>query len=172
MSKGLEKNSKIISIIFLLIMCGCTPKEKIVTDKALTSDGKMSLIFDFPDTVFVNKDYNGTIIYKNILDTITADLSNSKDSIRNRYISYSMIISNNVKNIDSLRHITTDTFAAIDNRTIPLFKLRFKRLGVQYIDGLIIDNGYIQSNVQDSVRIITNEFRVTHKVFVKKKINN
>lgn len=130
----------------------------------------MSFIFDFPDTVFVNKEYNGIIIYKNILDTITTDLSNHQDSIKNRYITYALAKTKDLKNsTESLRKIAIDTFGAVDYRTIPLFKIKFNEIGVHFIDGFITDNGYIELSEKDSLRIITNEFRVAHKVVVIEK---
>lgn len=160
-------NKKIIALIVFFALLGCE-KEKQETNRELiyVNEG-MSFIFDFPDTVFVNKEYNGRIIYKNILDTLTTDLSNHPDSIKNRYIIYSLAKTKDLRNSEkSLKKIAIDTFGAIDYRTIPLFKIKFTEKGVNFIDGFITDNGYINLYPKDSVRIVTDEFRVSHKVVV------
>ena len=153
-------------LLFSLLFVSCENKEREITKEIIYHNEDMSFIFDFPDTVFVNKEYNGVIIYKNILDTITTDLSNSNPT-KNRYIIYSLAKTKDLRNSEkSLMKIAIDTFGAVDNRTIPLFKIKFNEVGVHFIDGFITDTGYIDIPTKDSVRVITNEFRVSHKVVV------
>ncbi|MCC9070909.1 hypothetical protein LNQ49_04770 [Flavobacterium sp. F-65] len=158
-------------MIAVTLLVGCNNKEKITqvnNSQIEFRNQTMSYIFDFPDTVSVNKQYNGMIIYKNILDTITTHLANPKDSLRDRYITYSMTIAKKILNDEnSLKSIVKDTFGAVDNRTIPLFKLKFQHPGIYFIDGFITDNGYLRIHKGDSTRIITNEFRIYHKVVAK-----
>lgn len=160
----------LILTLFIVLLISCDKKVQQQNEEIIYNNENMSFIFDFPDTVRINKEYNGIIIYKNILDTITRDLSNSKDSIKNRYIIYSLAKTTDLKNSTaSLRKIAVDSFGAIDNRTIPIFKIKFNTTGVHFIDGFITDNGYIKDIKKDSIRIITNEFRVAHKVIVVDK---
>lgn len=127
--------------------------------------------FVFPDTVFVNELYDGKINYENDLDTIDTTLNNPK---KYRYIDYYFVKTKNVNYTDEyLKKITSDTFTAEHYRSIPLYAIRFDSLGVNYIDGLITDKVMIQIGEKDEkgdimTRIITNEFRVTKKVFVIK----
>lgn len=157
-------------LIAATIMVSCNNENKSFNKNNTQTEFRnesMSYIFDFPDTVSSNKSYNGMIIYKNILDTITTHLTNPKDSLRDRYITYSMTMTKKLLDENSLKSTIKDTFGAIDNRTIPLFKLKFKSPGVYFIDGFITDNGYITVSGGDSIRIITNEFRISHRVVVK-----
>jgi hypothetical protein len=128
--------------------------------------------FDFPDTVFINKPYNGKIKYKGVLDTITKQFNLEGESANSRYIIYSFI---KTKSIDYdeeyLSKIAVDTIGAIDNNTILLSNIKFTKLGTYYLDGIINDNAIInlmkRDNDGDDVsRSITNEVRATLKVFV------
>jgi hypothetical protein len=126
---------------------------------------------DFPDTVFINEYYNGKINYKNSLDTITTSFDDIK---KNRYIYYSYIKNKSINyDDDSLKKNIRDTFGARNNKLIPLYNIKFDKLGLNYIDGFItdevmIDNGAKNHKGEPMVRIITNEFRVTKKVLVIK----
>ena len=163
-------NKKTITLIILtiaIVSCSHHREQNIINEsKSEFQNERMSYIFDFPDTVVINKTYNGMIIYKNILDTISVHLANP-DSIRDRYIIYSMAITNSLLSDKDLRKKVRDTFGAVDNRTIPLLKLKFTHPGPCYLDGYITDNGYIKIKGVDSTRIITNEYRITHRVIVK-----
>ncbi|SHL93382.1 hypothetical protein [Flavobacterium chilense] len=125
--------------------------------------------FDFPDTVFVNKMYDGNINYKSHLDTITTSFDDTK---KNRYIYYAYTKHQDVNySEDFLKKNTKDTFGARNNRLIPLYGIQFNKLGLNYIDGIIIDEVMIENGSKNSkgeamTRIITNEFRATHKVVV------
>ncbi|SFQ22984.1 hypothetical protein [Flavobacterium akiainvivens] len=153
--------------LIAILSVSCEEKSQKCPDcQIIYSPDNMSYIFDFPDTVYKNKEYSGVIIYKNVLDTITKKLSNNLDSIRSRDIYYTLAKTQTLKHSDNtLTKMAVDTFAAIDYRTIPLFNLKFEKEGVNYIDGFITDIGYIKKDT-DSVRMITNEFRVAHKVVV------
>jgi hypothetical protein len=158
---------KVIPLIVLFSLLGCKKEKQETSRELIYVNEGMSFIFDFPDTVIVNKEYNGRIIYKNILDTLTTDLSNHPDSIKTRYIIYSLAKTKDLRNYEkSLKKIAIDTFGAIDYRTIPLFKIKFTEKGVNFIDGFITDSGYIDLPGKDSVRVISDEFRISHKVVV------
>ena len=127
--------------------------------------------FDFPDTIYINKLYNGKLRYKSVLDTITTSFDDEKKS---RYISFYMNKTKDVNyKIEELKTMKLDTFGAIDNRTIPFYKIKFTELGVHYIDGIINDHVSIDTLIQfnksiDKVRYIENVVRATHKVVVVK----
>ncbi|MFH6947852.1 hypothetical protein ACHRV6_05135 [Flavobacterium sp. FlaQc-51] len=154
-----------MTTIFVFLF-SCKKEKKIVE----RSDN-YKISFVFPDTVFVNELYDGKINYENDLDTIDTTLNNPK---KYRYIDYYFVKTKNVNYTDEyLKKITSDTFTAEHYRSIPLYAIRFDRLGVNYIDGLITDKVMIQIGEKDEkgdilTRIITNEFRVTKKVFVIK----
>ncbi|MBF7091185.1 hypothetical protein IUY40_06500 [Flavobacterium sp. ALJ2] len=58
-----------------------------------------------------------------------------------------------------------------NNRLIPLYNIRFDKLGVNYIDGIITDEVMIENGAKNDkgepmTRIITHETRITKKVIV------
>lgn len=128
--------------------------------------------FDFPDTVHKNKPYDGKIIYRSVLDTVTTAFNNEKSG-KSRYILYSLTKVKNINyNEDYLRTIAIDTFGATNNREIPFYDIKFDQTGIYYIDGIINDNVIIdipnkeKKQKEDKVRYIVNEVRATHKVIV------
>lgn len=166
----MEKMKKIIVLGFIICLFSCK-KEKIKKiDIKETKTNNFSIEFDFPDTVYVNKSYNGKINYKNILDTVTISLTDPK---KYRFIDYGFTVTKDINyDVEHLKKIETDTFTSETNRMIPLYYMRFNNAGVRYIDGIITDQVEIdgimlrEGKMQPSTRIITHEFRATHKVVV------
>jgi hypothetical protein len=155
------------SSLLLVFSCkGDMPIEKISKKNLIETTAFVKFVF--PDTVYLNKLYNGKIEYKGVLDSITTSFD---ERTKSRYISFYMI---KTKNIDyemkQLYKVKLDTFGAIDNRTIPFYDLKFTELGVNYIDGIINDHITIDTLTKpkptDKVRYIENVLRATHKVFV------
>jgi hypothetical protein len=134
-----------------------------------TNKENFEISVDFPDTVYVNELYDGKISYRNSLDSIDTSLNNVK---KYRYIDYYFVKTKNINYTDEyLKKIVTDTFTATHHRSIPLYAIRFDHLGINYIDGIIVDevnisHGAKGKNGESMDRIITNEFRVTKKVIV------
>ena len=162
------KKEFIVLLSSFIFFLSCKDKEDSIEENKIN---KSQISLDFPDTVFVNKPYNGRINYKNALDTITKSLDDIK---KYRFIEYSYTKTNTI-NYDEkhLKNIVTDTFIALKSSFIPLNNIQFDKLGVNYIDGMItdevmIDNGIKNEKGEPVIRIITNEFRVTKEVFVIK----
>jgi hypothetical protein len=158
----------VIILIFTICFTSCKRevKENLHSKKAYAK-----YRVDFPDTVVVNKYYEGKIIYKSNLDTITLIL-NKIDNKKSRMLEYAFA-KTKLMNQDEriLKKYITDTMYAKSNTSIPLF-LKFNKLGVNYIDGIIKDEVWldtieIKNNKKEKkMRIITNEFRATKKVVV------
>lgn len=153
--------------MFSLISC---KKETKNIDVKETRTNNFSIEFDFPDTVCVNKSYNGKINYKNIFDTVTTKLLDIK---KFRIIEYGFSVTKNKNyDVEHLKKIEKDTFVAENNRMIPLYNMRFNKSGILYIDGVITDRVEIdaimlrEGKMQASTRIISNEFRATKKIVV------
>ena len=73
----------------------------------------------FPDTVNLNDNYHGKIVYKGILDTITT----SFDDEHNRYIKVVLMTSDKLNwKFDDIRKTAKDTFGAVNYREIRLIK--------------------------------------------------
>ncbi|PKQ46765.1 hypothetical protein [Confluentibacter flavum] len=162
-------NIKLIAciIIFSLNLISCRKEE----NKKIKSRAEMAYIefeFDFPDTVYLNKKYHGEIKYKSGFDEI---ITTFNDKHKNRYTRFiaAKTTSDINYSVERLRKIATDTFGAIDNRTIPFYDIKFSKLGVNYIDGIINDIVLIvpkDTDKNEYYPLLRNEIRATHKVFV------
>ena len=125
--------------------------------------------FQFPDTVLLNKRYNGFVYYKSSLDTMVANFNENEKSRfayllikKTKYINYSF------KDLDKFQ---LDTIPSISNGKFLLLDIRFDSVGVFYIDGKVSDIVLVNINKKDNngenlIRMINNDFRVTHKVVV------
>ncbi|MEA9412715.1 hypothetical protein [Flavobacterium sp. PL02] len=164
----LFKTITLLSVVICLVSC----KEELKnTDKNIeeTKFKELEITIDFPDTVYVGTYYNGKINYKNDLDTITTKLLDTK---KNRFIQFVFSVTKDINQDDEhFKKIDKDTFIAETNRMIPLYNMRFNKAGIRYINGIITDEVSI-TNVSKNKkgelmsRVITDEFRVTHKVVV------
>lgn len=173
--KQYKKTIIILSSSLLMLVFSCkrdTSIEKKNTENLTESTAFVKFVF--PDTVYINKLYKGKIKYKGILDTITTSFD---DKIKSRYIVFYMTKTKNINyKTKQLYKTKLDTFGAIDNRTIPIYGIKFTELGVHYIDGIINDHITIDTlinskNPTDKVRYIENVFRATHKVVVIENSN-
>lgn len=168
---------KIIVIISSILLFSCKNdinKESSVDSnfaRKISDKGSIEFEFDFPDTVKINKAYNGKILFKGIFDTLTTNVMEEIDG-KDRYIIYSLIKTKNIDySFDSLKQIKLDTFGAIDNRTILLDDISFNKLGIHYIDGILndhitIDTLKVPRKLTDKIRYMEKEIRITHKVVV------
>lgn len=125
--------------------------------------------FQFPDTVLLNKKYDGNIYFKSSLDTIIANFDENKMS------RFAYLLIRKTKNINysfkDLDRFHLDTIPSLNNGEFLLLDINFDRVGVFYIDGKISDIALINENKEDKngenlIRMINNDFRVTHKVVV------
>jgi hypothetical protein len=118
----------------LLISCKDEPKGIKI------SKNNFKITINFPDTVYINEGYDGKIDYKNDLDTITTSLNDVKKA---RFLDYYFLKTKNINYTDNyLKKIVTDTFTAENNRMIPLYNMKFDKLGLNYIDGMINRRSY------------------------------
>ncbi len=163
------KISGLVLLVLLFSRCLNEVQKKEVKNKYTTvyQDSIFGYKFEFPDTIMVNKEYNGKLQYNSIFDTITTRLT---DTINERIIVFSLAKSNKINSLDNLRKIAIDTFDATDVHSIPFKNIKFPKLGIYYIDGIISDNIIIDTNKvkndSNNIRYIVKEFRATHKVVV------
>ncbi|WP_264530377.1 hypothetical protein [Flavobacterium sp. N502540] len=160
---------KRINLVFFII-CFCVVSCKKEDDKS-QKIVHARFSFNFPDTVVVNKYYEGNINFRGDFDTVTTVL-NKVINKKGRMIEYSFIKTQVLTNDENnLKKSTKDTMFARSNISIPLFT-KFDKLGINYIDGIIKDEVWIDTKEiingkqEKRIRIISNEFRATHKVFV------
>lgn len=155
------KKYSLILILVFLIAC---KKQKTVNSHLL------SYRVELPDTIIVNERYQAKIFYKSTLDTLTI----SFDDEYHRYVFFCMLKTDNVNySFEELKNKKLDTIGADSYREISINDISFSVKGVQYLDGIIVDEAiydiskYIQNVPNDSLfRHLVNEFRVTKKVMV------
>ncbi len=171
----LNKNFLVMIVLFALqfVAFSCKKKEEVVTIKQETrkyNQKRIEYKIEFPDTVHLNKLYNGIIKYKSALDTITTSFDDKK---KNRYsFFYLTIVEKPDADYKHLKKIAKK-FGADNNREISIYDIKFTQTGIYYIDGIINDFVVIDTNKKDKkgdelVRLIENEERVIHKVVVIK----
>lgn len=143
-----------ISIVFLQFT-SC--KENAEEKTTYVNFGKTNIVF--PDTLIINKDYKGFILYESLFDTL-----NLKKG-ENRFIN--LYIKGDTKMIEysKANKIVYDTFGMYQD-TIR-FKIKFNKVGENYLNGYIGDDVYIES--KDSMRIINKIVPITKKIFVKSR---
>lgn len=156
-----------IIIVFFIFSC----KENNVVNKLDKINYNETRII-FPDTVYLNESNNGWIHYKNDLDTLTTKF-NDLEKLRFLYFEY-FLTNIPSDNNNEIRKMITDTFVAKNNRIIPLYDIKFDKLGINYFNGIITDeviiaNGGVLKNGKKGDRILTNEIRLIHPVYVKKR---
>jgi hypothetical protein len=149
----------------MIFFLSCTKKDEVSQKSAY-----LDIKFVFPDTVYVNKSYDGYISLRSDLDTITTSLN---DYQKARFLEYSFWLTKKpIEDNKLLKEMVTDTFVAETNKLIPLYDIKFDKIGVNYFNGIlkdeiIIAKGGILKDGSKGDRIITNELRLTRAVYVK-----
>jgi len=147
----------LISLFFLHLSC-----KKIDNSTSVIEN---EYKFVFPDTVIVNKKYNGKIIYEGLMDSLTTKMG--RDKSVNRFILYSY-----TKSKYPFRDITeisksTDTIMALESSSIDLLNISFSKTGVNYISGIINDNVILNEVDKNGMaKVIVNNLLANHKVIV------
>lgn len=158
---------KILSLTVIFILIGCNNQN----DKELMS--KRDLIkkyhFDFPDTLIVNKKYDGILYYKSELDSISskmADLENYRYS-RLLISKTDKIASTNDEILEKIK----DTFWAKNNREIIFTDISFNKKGIFYLEGFIYNIAGVKLDKKDKdgeyiYNMIEEYEPVIHKIIV------
>lgn len=164
------RNILIVKILFFLIVVSCKneekkdiyPKRDFIDKKNENYTKKNILEYSifFYDTVYRNKSYEGYIKYKSNFDTI-----NSKQGDRRFTLYYAKSTSKLTSEYSEIKMQTLDTFGSKNNNEIPI-KFNFKNLGKNYVDGFIEDQILVPTKDSTKVRVITQDARITFKVFV------
>ncbi len=164
-----------VNLILILMFFSCKHEDRAkeidsIKNKNQTfsfENEKVKFKFSFTDTVYLNKNYRGEILYQGILDTISKELGTKGDI--SRFIEYQYAISNRIDyTVEFLEtKMKLDTVSAVSVDTIPFYNIKFTKLGVNYIDGIIDDGAYLDKYYENGkMRVIANRTRATHKVFV------
>ncbi|MCC9065951.1 hypothetical protein [Flavobacterium piscisymbiosum] len=166
----MKKRMILVVSCFFLALLSC---KKDVNQENNTKNNDEAVLV-FPDTVYINEKYDGKIDYKSDLDTITKKFNDVKKA---RFIFYSFLRTYDKNyDVEYLKRIVKDTFVAETNKMIPLYNIKFDKLGLNFFDGIItdeviIENGAIDKNGESMARIITHETRLTRGVYVIERKN-
>lgn len=163
--KQLKKQRRTIILVFKILLLFNFSCRETTREKNIFKNDVVEFYFDFPDTIKVNKFYNGKINYKGILDTVTKSFYDKK---KNRYIYFFMNKTDKLEqNIQLIKQKKLDTFGAINNNIIPFYNIKFNKKGTYYIDGYIEDHVLIEKMPNEKKsRYIENIVKATHKVIV------
>lgn len=156
---------------FIIIFFSCKEKntssnKQEIRTNSYTEQTKFEYEFLFPDTVYTDKSYDGKIIFKSPLDSITEKIFEPKIY---RYVVFRLpskvnYNSNNRFYNDSLAEYR---FGAVNNRTIPFYDISFNKRGVFYLDGIVHDIILIDTlSDSNKTRLIDINKEVRHKVVV------
>lgn len=157
------KNLMSIVLISLTIISCLSKKEKVKTINSLESKNIFS-VKHFPDTVLVDKIYEGEIEYESELDTIT--LIEGEERFIFLYITTEKGVFKDIKAIKNVKHEVFN----IDEKGIIAFKFMFKEKGVNYFKGIIEDMVLLNDYDEDGkARIITHLTEIKKEVFVINK---
>ena len=126
----------------------------------------MEFKVDFPDTVELNKTYDGVIYFKSGLDSVITTFGNKQ---KNRYARFIVAKKHDhINDVEELRKVVVDTFGALNNREIPFYDIKFDKSGTYYLQGIIDDIVLIDTADTEFKPLLRNENYVFKKVYVKK----
>lgn len=158
-------------ILILLFSCRDFAKADLPIPKSVvpsSDENGLEYEMDFPDTVYVNKIYNGMIHYKSIYDSVTTSFDDKKNY---RYVMLYLKISK--KSITDSEKIKKSgkIFGASNNRKIPIYNIKFNEAGTYFMYGilndfLLIDEGKKNNQGEEMAREIEKEWKISKKVYV------
>lgn len=164
----------LLIIIYFLLISNCVKETKKVvkheTKQTSYNERNRKTFFDFyfPDTVHIDKTYDGLILYKSYLDTLTPKIYEERDTMR--LLSFHLVKMKNDTYIIDFKDIIesekADVFAAKSKDSIP-FKVKFEKTGEHYLEGVLKDEVYYATQDQDHPLEILRKFKhVKFPVFV------
>jgi hypothetical protein len=161
----LMKKIQLSLILILTLLISCQKKEKKKTLNRLQT-AYVEFKVDFPDTVKLNKTYDGVIYFKSGLDSVITTFGDKK---KNRYARFIVAKTHErINDVEELRKVVVDTFGALSNRKIPFYDIKFNKPGTYYLQGIIDDIVLIDTADTEFKPLLRNENYVFKKVYVTK----
>ena len=166
---------KFIIVFFLaLIYLGCkdlsNDSAKNLSPKKEKDKHGFDYRIDFPDTLYLNKLYDGEIYYESPMDTIIKKFFNPEED---RYVVFRCPPGNGYtfrqkSYIDSIGEYR---FGAVNNRTIPIYDLIFSKTGNYKISGFVNDLVLLNPETkynkdEEKIRLIERDFPITLNIVV------
>ncbi len=155
-------------LVFMFFACNNKNDKESVPKK----DKSKNYRFDFPDTLIVNKKYNGVLYYESKLDSISTKIGDLENYRYSRLLitKTDKIASTN----DEIFKKIKDTFWAKNNREIIFTDVVFDKIGVFYLEGYIYNLAGVKLAKKDengeNMYDMIEEFEpVIHKVIVIEK---
>ena len=160
---------KLLIITILLCLVGCRGRNNS-SNIGTIKETNFQYEIHFPDTVYVNKLYDGEITYQSPFDTIIEKFFDPK---KKRYVVFRTLPNKSYSfHNDFLRDSLNEyRIGAIDNRSIPFYDLSFSTTGVFEINGLVNDQVLIEPKTKHNrdefnFRLIEHDFPISLKVVV------
>ena len=161
----LMKKIQLSLILILTLLISCQKKEKKKTLNRLQT-AYVEFKVDFPDTVKLNKKYDGVIYFKSGLDSVITTFGDKK---KNRYARFIVAKTHErINDVEELRKVVVDTFGALSNRKIPFYDIKFNKPGTYYLQGIIDAIVLIDTADTEFKPLLRNENYVFKKVYVTK----
>lgn len=157
--ENLNRIIKCCLYLTVIMFFACKKDIKEIPKKEYLNFSKLEV--NFPDTIIVNKDYKGFVIYKSLFDTLNLEKG------ENRFINLYLIGSKKRTEFSDVTKIPHDTFGMYKD-TIR-FKINFQQIGNNYLNGHIEDEVYIDDNPKGKTRNIIKVSPFHKPIFVKDK---
>ena len=156
----------VINILCLFLFTSCAKEEKTEIGTK-TYENEYPFRFVFPDTVVVDKKYNGKILYNSKNDSITTKVAGN--GLKSRHVLY--IYSKVNEPFKDFKEVYankgSDTIMALQTTHIDLINFSFSETGIHYIDGIISDQIFSKKiDNRGRVNISKSNILVGHKVVV------
>lgn len=161
--KGIKGNSPIVYCMFLvgfLLFSSCTDKTKKKEEKNYTSKVEIK----FPDSLKMNTEMEGEIMYSSDFDTIR--LKNGEKRYIYLYLSGG---DSPLSDFRELKKQVMDTFVPInDEHLIPVYNIVFEKSGKKFINGVVVDQVFRNVD-EENVKITTLETKIVHPIVIYDK---
>ncbi|NRD24956.1 hypothetical protein HNV10_17025 [Winogradskyella litoriviva] len=169
--KLIIKNLKVIMMLVIFSSFYYCKKQipTVTNSNSLNHEkSKNYLEIYYPDTVNIKNTYEGIILYKSHLDTITTELFKKGDTIRlvTLYIQDNKtLFPNDFEHI--LKSKECDTFYPLNDGGEIKFEHKFNSLGINYLEGVLEDEViYKETDTSSGLRILTKFSHINLPVFV------
>ncbi|MDN3672422.1 hypothetical protein QWY99_05045 [Flavobacterium branchiarum] len=157
-------NCKYYLGLIVLLFISCKNEIKDIPENIPKNNtvlfGKIEI--NFPDTIIINKEYKGSVIYSSLFDTLNLEKG------KYRFVSLYLKDSEKKTKYSDVKKVAYDTFGMYEDKI--RFKVDFKQIGNNYLNGFIEDEVFIEDGKPNGKTRIINKVSEFHKlVFVKER---
>lgn len=151
-------------VVLIIISCGISCEKNKENDSSFVNN-KYSVSISLPNTIKVNEELNGLIEYKSDFDTITKSFTDTT----NFKTPYFYIYQPQENDVDMNNLVIRDSFKLWSNK-IEVNNFWFSKKGSYNFLAMIKDEimlfSYKENGKTDSIRILSNQYFIHHKIQV------